>query len=224
MSGDDLARKLEAALADLEQRGLTRTLGFGQSPALCVIDFTKAFTDPSMPLAADFTAELEQTRRLLAAARAAGVPAYFTIAAYEDPDIADAGIWAQKVPASVTLKAGTPGVELDDRLERRDDESIIFKKYASAFFGTDLSSRLTSRGVDTLIVCGCTTSGCVRASAVDGLQHGFRVMIAREAVGDRNPDAHLQSMLDMQQKYADVVSVAEAEDYLRGLGTQRQAA
>lgn len=214
----ELAERLERALADLEERGLTRTLGFGERPALLVIDFTKAFTDPSMPLAADFGAELEHTALLLAAARAGRLPIYFTVAAYDDPDIADAGIWAKKVPASVTLKTGTPGVELDPRLERRDDESVVFKKYASAFFGTDLSSRLITRGIDTLLVCGCTTSGCVRATAVDGLQHGFRVMVVREAVGDRNPDAHLQSLLDMQQKYADVVSVGQVEDYLSGLG------
>jgi maleamate amidohydrolase len=105
-------------------------------------------------------------------------------------------------------------VELDARLGRRDDEALVIKKYASAFFGTDLATRLTARGVDTILLCGCTTSGCVRASAVDGLQHGFRVMVVREAVGDRNPAAHRQSMLDMQAKYADIVALDATTGYL----------
>ena len=191
-------------------------LGFGAAPAVLVVDFTRAFTEPGdgMPLAADFSAELEATTQVVASARAGGTPVYYTAAVYEEPDIADAGIWAKKVPASVTLRAGTPGVELDPRLGRREDEALVIKKYASAFFGTDLASRLTARGVDTILLCGCTTSGCVRASAVDGLQHGFRVMVVREAVGDRNPAAHRQSMLDMQAKYADIVTLEAATGYL----------
>lgn len=216
MSGE-VAQRLDERLASLERQGLTRTLGFGSRPALLVVDFTRAFTEPGMPLAADFASEVDRTARLLTLARAGGWPVFFTIVAYEEQEIADAGIWALKVPANSSLQAGTPGVELDPRLGREPSDSIVSKKYASAFFGTDLSSRLTSRGVDTLLLCGCTTSGCVRASAVDGLQHGFRVMVVREAVGDRDADAHAQSMLDMQQKYADVVSVEQVEAYLAGL-------
>jgi nicotinamidase-related amidase len=184
-----------------------------------VVDFTRAFTEPSdaMPLAADFSAEIEATTRLVAAARAAGAPVYYTAPIYDEPDLGDAGIWAKKVPATITLRAGTPGVELDPRLARQDDEALVVKKYASAFFGTDLASRLTARGLDTLLLCGCTTSGCVRASAVDGLQHGFRVMVVREAVGDRNPAAHRQSMLDMQTKYADIVALDATIEYLARL-------
>ena len=212
----DFLQQLDEELAENERRGLTRVLGFGTAPAVVVVDFTRAFTEPgdAMPLAADFSAEIEATTTVLASARAAGIPVYYTAAVYEEPDIADAGIWAKKVPASVTLRAGTPGVELDTRLGRRDDEALVIKKYASAFFGTDLASRLTTRGVDTILLCGCTTSGCVRASAVDGLQHGFRVMVVREAVGDRNPAAHRQSMLDMQAKYADIVTLDATTDYL----------
>src|SRR5205085_9809316 len=139
----------------------------------------------------------------------AGVPVYFTSMGYEQVDLADAGVWAIKVPATVTLTAGSPGVKLDDRLGRAPTDGVILKKYASAFFGTDLSTRLTARGVDTLLVCGCTTSGCVRASVVDGLQHGYRMMVVQEGVGDRDPNAHIQSLIDMQQKYADVVTLAQ---------------
>jgi maleamate amidohydrolase len=213
----DIERRLDDALAEMHARGLTRLLGFGERPALVAVDFTRAFTDPQMPLAADFSAELEQTARLARAARAGGSPVYFTVTAYDEPDLADAGVWAEKVPATTTLRSGTAGVELDPRGGREPGDGVVLKKYASAFFGTDLATRLTSRRVDTILLAGCTTSGCVRATAVDGLQHGFRVMVVREAVGDRNPDAHLQSLLDMQTKYADIVTVAQVEDYLGAL-------
>jgi nicotinamidase-related amidase len=213
----DLERRLDEALRGLEERGLARRLGFGRHPALLVVDFARGFTDPEMPLAGDFDLPIGHTARLLELVRGDGWPVYLTAVAYDDADLADAGVWARKVPASATLKTGTPGVELDPRLGRRAGDSVIVKKYASAFFGTDLSSRLTARAVDTLLVCGCTTSGCVRASAVDGLQHGFRVMVVREAVGDRDDDAHVQSLLDLQAKYADVVSAKEVESYLRDL-------
>jgi nicotinamidase-related amidase len=161
---------------------------------------------------------LDATRSTLDAARDAGVPIMFTTVAYDDGDLADAGLWATKVPASATLRTGTAQVELDGRLGRRDGESVVVKKYASAFFGTDLVSRLNARRVDTLLLAGCTTSGCVRATAVDGLQNGFRVMVVREAVGDRLPAAHEQSLADMQAKYADVVSVDRVTDYLSRVG------
>jgi maleamate amidohydrolase len=147
--------------------------------------------------------------------RARNLPIFFTGVAYDDPALADAGIWVKKIPAQQTLRAGTRDVALDPRLGRLADEPLIRKKYASAFFGTDLLTRLKSLGVDTLIMAGCTTSGCVRASAVDGLQHGFRVMVVREAVGDRAPAAHEQSLLDIHAKYGDVVSVDEALSYIR---------
>jgi len=211
---DELRERLQDAASDLEARGLATKMGFGERPVVVVVDYTRAFTDPEMPLAADFAAEIEATRNLLAAARFAGHPRLFTAPIYDEPDLGDAGVWAIKVPASTTLRAGTPGVELDERLERTDDEALLVKKYASAFFGTDLVSRLNARRVDTILLAGCTTSGCVRATAVDGLQHGFRVMVVRQTVGDRNPDAHVQSMLDMQQKYADVVELDDAIAYL----------
>ena len=106
-------------------------------------------------------------------------------------------------------------MELDPRLERRADEAIILKKYASAFFGTDFITRLNTRRVDTLLITGCTTSGCVRASAVDAVQYGLRPMVIREAVGDRAEAAHRQSLFDLEQKYADVVSVDEVVAYVQ---------
>lgn len=207
---EELARRLR-------ERGLTQKMGFGKRPTVLVVDFMRAFTDPSLPFGSDLDGPVAQTARLLEAARECGLPIIFTSTAYDDADFADAGVWRIKVPASETLRTGTPEVELDPRLERRSGEGLVWKKYASAFFGTDLATRLTTAGADTVLLAGCTTSGCVRATAVDGLQHGFRVMVVREGVGDRAPAAHEQSLFDMDAKYADVVSIDEVVDYVEGL-------
>jgi maleamate amidohydrolase len=118
----------------------------------------------------------------------------------------------------VTLKADSEGVQIDPRLDFRKTDSLLVKKYASCFFGTDLVSRLLSRRVDTVIIVGCTTSGCVRATAVDAVQTGLRPMVVREAVGDRSPAAHEQSLFDLNAKYADVVSLDETLQYMRTVG------
>jgi nicotinamidase-related amidase len=199
-------RVTDDRLRRFEERGLTRELGFGERPAVLAVDLVNAFTDPRLPFGSDLDAAVEHARRVLDQARRAGLPVLFTTVAYEDPDLADAGLWAVKVPATATLRAGSPEVEPDGRLGRREDESVLVKKYASAFFGTDLVSRLNALRVDTLVLVGCTTSGCIRATAVDAIQNGFRPMVVREAVGDRDPAAHEQSLLDLQAKYADVVS------------------
>ena len=199
------------------ERGFGQRIGFGQNPALVVIDLLKGFTDPSMPLGANFDNEMLETKRVLSAAREAGIPIFYTAVAYEEQDLKDAGVWARKQKGTATLVAGTPAVELDPRLERREDEPIIVKKYASAFFGTDLIARLNSRHVDTLVITGCTTSGCVRATAVDAVQNGIVPVVVREAVGDRAEAPHRQSLFDLEQKYADVVSVDEVLAYLSDL-------
>lgn len=206
---------------ELRARGLTARLGFGRSPVLLVVDFMRAFTDPERSFGSALDLEVDQTVRLLDATRARGLPAIFTYAAYDAPDLTDAGLWARKVPASATLRTGSADVALDARLERRDHEQLLVKKYASAFFGTDLASRLTTLGADTVLLAGCSTSGCVRATAVDALQHGFRAIVVREAVGDRNRAAHEQSLFDLDAKYADVVSVEDALAYLAGRGAER---
>jgi maleamate amidohydrolase len=201
------------------QRGFGLRIGFGERPALVVIDFMKAFTDPALPLGANLDREIAATVRVLTAAREAAIPIFYTVVYYEERDLQDAGVWALKQKGIVTLRAGTPAVELDPRLGRRPDEAVILKKYASAFFGTDFISRLNARRVDTLLITGCTTSGCVRATAVDALQLGLRPVVIREAVGDRAEPAHRQSLFDLEQKYADVVSVEEVLAYL---ATRRQ--
>ena len=188
------------------QRGFGKTIGFGKSPAVIVIDLIGA-ANPEMPLGAPLEDVIEETSKILQAARTRNLPIFYTSVAYDDRDLSDAGIWASKMQGLMTLRAGTPEVEVDSRLDRQPAEALIFKKYASAFFGTDLSTRLNTLRVDTLILTGGTTSGCVRATAVDALQNGFRPMVAREAVGDRSKAAHDQSLFDLQAKYADVMTV-----------------
>ncbi len=200
-----------------QQRGFGKTIGFGEQPAIVVVDLIGAFTNPALPLGAPLGGVLENTRKVLEAGREAGVPVFFTSVAYEERDFADAGIWAKKMAGVMTLRAGTPEVEVDPSLDRRQAEPVIFKKYASCFFGTDLLTRLNTRRIDTLIVTGCTTSGCVRATAVDGLQNGLRVMVVAEAVGDRAEAAHQQSLFDLQAKYADVVSLEQTVRYLESV-------
>lgn len=196
-----------------EARGFGMTIGFGSRPALVVIDMINAFTDPEMPLGSDLGTVVEELTPLLAAARQAGIPVLYTTVGY-DEGLADAGVWFLKQRALTTLMLGTPAVEVDARLRPAPGEQVILKRYASAFFGTDLASRLTSAGVDTVLISGCTTSGCVRATAVDAVQLGYRPMVVREAVGDRSPAAHAQALFDLGQKYADVVGVGETIDYV----------
>ncbi len=203
-------------------RGFGLTMGFGRDPAVLVVDFLRAFTDPERTLGSNLDREIVAANRVLGAAHERGVPVLFSAVSYDDAELRDAGIWTLKQGGSVTLRAGTDGVQVDPRLDFGARDSLLVKKYASCFFGTDLASRLTTHRIDTLIIVGCTTSGCVRATAVDALQHGFRPMVVREAVGDRSRAAHEQSLFDLQAKYADVVSLDETVAYLTGLGARAE--
>jgi nicotinamidase-related amidase len=205
------------------ERGFGLKIGFGDRPALIVIDMIKAFTDPSMMLGANLDLQIAAIEPLLAAAHERDIPVFFSTVIYNDVDFRDAGIWALKQKGVITLKGGTDAVDVDPRLDFRPSDSLLVKKYASCFFGTDLVPRLMSRRVDTLIITGCTTSGCVRATAVDAVQNGFRPMVVREAVGDRSAAAHEQSLFDLNAKYADVVALEETLTYLRApLDRRRQ--
>jgi nicotinamidase-related amidase len=188
-------------------RGFGLPTGFGERPALLVIDIMKAFTDASLPLGSNLDRQILETNKLLDVAHAIGAPVFFSYVAYDEPDCADAGIWGEKMTGLYGLTADSPIVALDERLHRNANDAVFVKKYASCFFGTDFVSRLTSRRIDTLVIAGCTTSGCVRATAVDAIQYGFRPIVAREAVGDRSQPAHDQSLFDIQAKYGDVVGV-----------------
>ncbi len=198
------------------QRGFGLRIGFGKRPALLVIDMINAFTDPSMMLGADLDGPIEATRQMLQVAHDKGVPVLFSTVSYSEPGQKDAGIWALKQKGAVTLVTGSHGVQIDERLQFAPGDSLLVKKYASCFFGTDLVSRLLARNIDTLVIAGCTTSGCVRATAVDACQTGFRPMIVREAVGDRSDAAHVQSLFDLDAKYGDVVTLDDTLNYLKG--------
>jgi maleamate amidohydrolase len=202
-------------------RGFGLKMGFGQRPAVLVIDLVKAFTDANRPLGANLDAQIAATQTLLDVAHERDIPVFFSTVRYDEADLRDAGIWTLKQKGTIDLAADTNGHEIDSRLDRRKGDSVLLKKYASCFFGTDFVSRLTSRGIDTLIMTGCTTSGCVRATAVDSLQNGFRPMVVREAVGDRSQAAHDQSLFDLNAKYADVVSLDETLQYMKTVGHNR---
>jgi maleamate amidohydrolase len=200
------------------QRGFGQRIGFGERPALIIIDMLKAFTDEEAMLGANLDKEIEAIIPLLAVAHDRSIPVIFSTVRYEDADLKDAGIWAVKMKGTATLKADGQGWEIDPRLEFRRTDTLLFKKYASCFFGTDLVPRLLAHRVDTLVITGCTTSGCVRATSVDACQNGFRPMVVREAVGDRAAAAHAQSLFDLDAKYADVVSQRDALAYLQRVG------
>jgi nicotinamidase-related amidase len=212
----------EAARQVYEQAGLGASITLGRRPAVLVIDFSCGFTDPACALGSDLTAEVEATRRLLDAARDRGLPVVYTTIGFE-PSLKDGGLWLQKVPTLGDLQLGGRWVEIDERLGRREGEPVIVKKGASGFFGTNLASVLIAQGVDSVILCGATTSGCVRATAIDLLQYGWPTLVPRECVGDRAQAPHQANLFDIQAKYADVVSVEDAIAYVESVGEQAPA-
>ncbi len=196
-----------------QQSGFSSRVGFGECPALLVIDFIKGFTDTACPLGSNLDKEVEATKRLLDEFRCRKLPVHFTTTAY-DEEMVSAGVFVKKVPSLSHLKFGSKWIETDERLKPIAGEVVWIKQYASAFFGTSLASALTAQKVDTLVVTGCTTSGCVRASAVDSCQHGFRTNVVKDCVGDRSKPAHEANLFDLDAKYADVVSLDEVLKYV----------
>ena len=181
------------------------SLGLGQKPALILVDLINGFTDPESLLGSEAAAVVAANQQLLKAFRSAGLPVFFTTVIYRDAQ--EAHVFRERIAALNELEPGSKWVQVDDRLSMEADEVLIEKKWASAFFRTELDRRLRGRGVDSLVITGLTTSGCVRATAVDGLQYEYRVVVPREAVGDRNLDAHHANLFDLNAKYADVISV-----------------
>jgi maleamate amidohydrolase len=211
----DLSSQIEAFWRSVREQGLGGRTGFGERPALLVVDMSCGFTDERSPLGADVSPAVAEIVRLLEVARVAGVPIVFSTVSY-DADLVEAGVWPRKIPGQRVLVEGTRWVEIDPRLGRRPDETLLVKKYASCFFGTPLAAQLTAKRIDTIVVTGVTTSGCVRATAVDGCSAGFRVIVPRQAVADRWGPSHAMSLFDMDMKYGDVVDVEEALAYLAG--------
>jgi maleamate amidohydrolase len=195
-------------------------VGFGRKPAVIVIDFTLAYTTLGSPFFAEGVVRaVRDTVPLLAAARAAGVPVIHTRVEYH-PSGADGGWFVRKVPALRKMVAGEKLAQIDPAVAPLPEEVVLVKQYPSPFFGTPLAPMLAALGVDTLILAGCSTSGCVRAGALDGVQHGYRVIVPQECVGDRHDGPHDANLFDINAKYGDVVRRDEVVSYLAGLSAQ----
>ncbi len=201
-----------------EHAQLGHKLGFGKKPALIVVDFQLGFTIPEQsPLAGNLDAEVAATNELIAAARKKDIPVIFTVVGYDPHRQDDAGLWPEKAPSLRMLTIGSDLVKLDPRLNQEPGDLVITKKYASGFFGTYLASTLTMQSVDTAIVTGCTTSGCVRATVMDALANGFRPIVPIECVGDRAQEPHQANLFDIGAKYGDVMPLQEVLEYLEQL-------
>ncbi|HET7529333.1 MAG TPA: isochorismatase family protein [Mycobacteriales bacterium] len=196
--------------------GFGSGLGFGRRPALVVVDLTRGFTEAAFPTGADLSGVVEQTAELVEHAHRQGVPVVFTVLEFSDADV-DTLVWLRKAPGLSILRTGSDAVALDPRLPRARGDLVISKVAASAFCGTHLASLLTSSRVDTVIACGATTSGCLRATVVDSIQAGFAPVVPIQCVGDRAVPPHEAALFDLQEKYADVVDVAVVSDYLQSL-------
>jgi nicotinamidase-related amidase len=211
-----MTNRLDELLTELRLNYLQRQptpLGAGSRPALLVVDFIEGFTNPASPFGGPWDVAIEHTIALLRAAHRRKVPAIFTTVEFDPRDV-ETNLLIRKAPAVAALARGSAWTQIDQRLPRAPTDVVISKKHGSAFFGTDLASRLAAMRIDTLLIAGCVTSGCVRASAVDAAQYGVRPLVVREAVGDRSPLANEANLLDIEARYGDVISTEQAREYL----------
>ena len=190
--------------------GFAGRVGWGRSPALLVIDMCVGFTSPESPLVCESDAVAEAIAKLLKVARGAGIPVIYTTVSYGEYERRQLSVLLRKIPAALFCEEGSKWAEIDDRLTPLATEPVLTKVVASAFFGSNLATLLRSEGVDTVVVCGLSTSGCVRATVVDAAQSGFHAIVPREAVGDRLDSSHEASLFDIDLKYGDVVTLEEA--------------
>lgn len=185
-----------------------KSMPMGTKPALVLVDMINGFTHSECSLGTDCPDVVAANAELLSVFRELGLPIYYTTVLFRSDD--QAIVFRGRMNDLNQLTPDSDWVKVDDRLAMQDDEVLIEKQWASAFHKTDLDAQLRAAGVDSLVMTGLTTSGCVRASVVDGLQYDYSVFVPREAVGDRNPDAHQANLFDMHAKYADVLSLSEA--------------
>jgi len=181
--------------------------GMGHRPALIVVDVVAGFTDPACPLGSEADAVVRANVELMNAFHQADLPVVLTTVVYHNEE--QASVFRARVPALNLLTPDSPWVQFDQRLPITATDLQLEKRHASSFHGTDLDNWLRAKDVDTVIVTGLTTSGCVRATAVDGLQNNYRVLVPREACGDRDEQAHEANLYDLSAKYADVLSLQE---------------
>jgi maleamate amidohydrolase len=191
--------------------------GLGRRPVLVVVDMSVAFTDPESPLACELEHVVDSVARLLEVARRAARPVVYTTVAYDGEGRRKAAVFIAKVPALSILEVGSRWVEIDPRLAPRPGEPVLPKLYASAFFETELAGLLEEADCDSVIVAGASTSGCIRATVVDALQYGYRTVVPREAVGDRDAGAHEANLHDMDAKYGDVIPLEDVLAHLEEL-------
>lgn len=210
--------ELDELLRQLRRNYLQRQpprLGFGRRPALLVVDFIEGFTNPASPFGGPWDDAVEHTVELLSIAHSRNVPAVFTTVEFDAND-REENLLIRKAPAVAALTRGSAWTSVDRRLPRHPTDIVISKKHGSAFFGTDLAARLRALQIDTLLIAGCVTSGCVRASAVDAAQYGLRPLVVREAVADRSALASEANLLDIEARYGDVVTMEQTREYLTG--------
>lgn len=197
-----------------ERAGMDNQVGYGSDPALLVVDLQTGFTDPENPLGGDLTEVVERTNRLVDGAHDGGVPVVFTRIVTKHEDARDLGVWGEKIPSLSTLREGGEWIDIDPRLPVGEDDHVLDKRQASAYHETELDSMLNYLDIDTVVLAGCTTSGCIRATAVDACSHGYYTVVPEEAVGDRALEPHEANLFDINAKYADLRPVEEVVDYL----------
>jgi len=198
---------LEQASLIYRQSRIGGRVGFGVRPALLIVDFQKGFTDPRCPVGSDFTKEIEATKTLLDSARRKGFPVAYTAVGFDKSGL-DGATWLKKMPGLAVLTEGSPWCMIDERLKPRAGEPVWIKRASSAFFGTPVLPFLIAACVDSLIVAGCVTSGCIRATVVDAVSYGFRTIVPVDCVGDRAEGPHKWNLFDIDAKYADVESLS----------------
>ncbi|MSR15440.1 MAG: isochorismatase family protein [Gammaproteobacteria bacterium] len=204
------------------KQGFGNSSGFGARPALLIVDFVIGFTDPEHFGGGNILSAVANTKTLLAAARAHSLPIAYTRIVYADHQ-ADKGIFCLKAKGLEKFTEHAPLGQIVTELAPEPRELIVRKSQPSAFFGTSLAAWLISKAVDTVIVTGCTTSGCVRASVVDSMSHNFRTIVARDGVGDRALGPHQANLFDIEQKYADLWTCAEIATHLQALNQARES-
>ena len=190
-------------MADLSRRNI----GLGSKPGLIVVDMSLGFTQPESPLGGNFDSVVAATATLIEAFRARGLPIVFTTVVYDRDE--DASVFRARLPSLNILKRGSAWIDIDPRLAPSESDLLAEKHFPSAFVGTNVDQFLRSQHADSAVVVGLTTSGCVRATAVDALSHNYPTVVVKEAVGDRNIDAHHANLHDLHAKYVDVLSLED---------------
>lgn len=218
--GKDYGHETEETYA---RAGFGAPVRRGARPALVIVDLTRGFTEPAFAAGTDLSEVVRHTADLIREAKAAGVPVIFTVIAYTAAEADGHAIaWLDKASGMRAMREGSEAVKIDPRLPTGPEDIVIVKKGASAFFGTNLASVLSSLGADTAIICGATTSGCVRATAVDAVQSGFSVLVPHECCGDRAQGPHQANLFDIQAKYGDVITTSETITYMRSLASSSE--